>query len=153
MTGYSWLLDKTKVSIQIQGKDNAAAATTCAIDTLTESDSDLFTTTCKTPASPVTTGTYFKGAHGWKIQKWAEQATWTPPADGATKTDVIFNADIGYNDWTSVDNSTYTTNGKTMFCPPVSGEYYFWVMADNKGKLYLHSTPNTIPAADIDFST
>lgn len=139
VTGYSWLTDQTKVAINIQGVNNAATATACAIETLTKSDSNLFTATCKTAASAVTTGTYFKGAHGWKIEKWQDQDTWTPTGD-PTYSDIVFNADIGYEAYRSKDYAKFTTRGKTMFCPPVTGEYYFWLMSDDASKLYMHST-------------
>lgn len=156
VTGYSWLLDKSKVSFKIHGVDNAADYTTCALQTLTKDESDKFTATCKTAATPVSPDTvkYFKGAHGWKLEIWDGVTTWSPSGN-PTLTNVMFNAELGYNDYTTNGYSKYTSKGTTMFCPPVSAEYYFWLMSDDQSKLYLHPTADEIPTGDqaINFAS
>lgn len=46
----------------------------------------------------------------------------------------------------------FAANAKTLFKAPHTGEYYFWLMSDDKSELYVHATPNEIPPT-VDFAT
>ena len=83
ITGRTWSLDKTKLSFTIDGA-TSATSTACAVVDVTKDDNDLYTATCLTAASAVTTGTFFPGGHGWQVDKYlgidsrAEAAGKTP---------------------------------------------------------------------------
>lgn len=64
ITGRSWSLEKTEMSFTIDGP-TSATNTPCAIQTIAKDDNDLYTATCKTAASAVTSGSFFPGGHGW----------------------------------------------------------------------------------------
>ena len=69
ITGRNWPLDETKLNFSIDGA-TAGTSTNCAIVSVSKDDNDLHTAQCITEASPVTTGTFFPGGHGWQVDKY-----------------------------------------------------------------------------------
>ena len=82
LTGHNWGPDKTKLAFVIDGATRATS-TACAIKDLSKDNNDLYTATCLTAASPATTGTFFPGGHGWKIDKYLDIDS-RPEAAGKT---------------------------------------------------------------------
>ncbi len=152
VTGHAWVEDQSQVSITIDGP-TSATSTACAIEQFTKSDvTDLYTATCRTAASAATTGSVFPGGHGWKATKYngkngRSDVDLTPSTgDTPDQTYLAFNAESVYNNYESA-GTRFTVRMQTMFKAPVTGDYAFWVMADDSAELYLHRTPNEIPAA------
>ena len=146
ITGRNWGLDKTKLAFMIDGATRATS-TTCAIVSLAKDTDNLYTATCTTAASPVTTGNFFPGGHGWQVDKYLAIDS---RASAAGKTPdqryLIFNAEMSLNAYDS-NGQDFAANGKTLFKAPHTGEYYFWLMSDDKSELYVHATPNEIPGS------